>query len=732
MLLDGKPIPKIIDFGVAKATNQRLTEQTIFTQQGRIIGTPEYMSPEQAETSGLEVDARTDVYSLGVVLYELLCGMLPFERDVMRKAGLLEIHRIIREVEPPRPSLRIAAKDAPIVHAAYHRRMSPKQLVGELRGALDWVAMTAMEKDPARRYASADALAADCTRYLHDEPVRAGPPSSIYRLRTFVRRHRAALRTVAAGLVLVAVSMWALTRQGGLLRTATRESELAQEAIAERDATIATLRAEATTLRRERDTARAELAAKGDAPSTDPARVATLTRERDDARTRVSELDAALTQRATALGTAQRLVELVRQADDLVSAIDRVVRQANGLGFLLPEQALEADAWLATARARAQDGADLRRELGAQMEKVPAGARLLLSLETLGDDRRGLIAVIAARLAAGRGILQQSLEAAQGAWVAAIERTASADSPYRQLRLAARAGLVPLGPDRQTRLEEFAFLPSGAVPARDGEGRLVFGDDTAMVFVLLPTGELDMGGSKVAYWQAEAHPMAGPLAHPLRTVLLTSFYIAKYEMTQGQWVRLTGRANPSTYAAGRVVEGRAITMRHPVETVAWETAVAALAPWAVTLPTEAQWEYAARARTFTTWSSGDDARLLKDVANLLDRSGVDFGLNIGGTRYTESDGWAVHAPVGSFAPNGEFGLYDVHGNVSEWCLDWLAGYDLDHEPHTGLSVARTGTFRVHRGGSYKDRASAARSRYRNGALPDNRLSTVGIRPVINR
>jgi serine/threonine protein kinase len=205
MRLDGKPVPKIIDFGVAKATNQRLTEKTIFTQQGRIIGTPEYMSPEQAETSGLEVDARTDVYSLGVVLYELLCGDLPFDRDRLRKAGLAEIHRIIREVEPPRPSQRVSARGTSAEGAAYHRRLSVKALAKELRGALDWITMTAMEKDPARRNAESDALAADCARYLRHEDVKAGPPSSVYRLRTLARRHRALLRTLVLGAVLVGV-----------------------------------------------------------------------------------------------------------------------------------------------------------------------------------------------------------------------------------------------------------------------------------------------------------------------------------------------------------------------------------------------------------------------------------------------------------------------------------------------------------------------------------------------
>ena len=160
--------------------------------------------------------------------------------------------------------------------------------------------------------------------------------------------------------------------------------------------------------------------------------------------------------------------------------------------------------------------------------------------------------------------------------------------------------------------------------------------------------------------------------------------------------------------------------------VSYDEAVAALRPWGLDLPTEAQWEYATRAGTYETWSSGKEERKLREVANLLDRAGFEFGLNVGGGRFTESDGWAVHAPVGSFAPN-PFGLHDVHGNVAEWCLDWLVGYDADVAPETGLARADGGTLRVHRGGSFLDRPSVARSRYRDGAPPANRMASVGLR-----
>ncbi len=181
-----RPVPKIIDFGVMKATAARLSERTVFTEQGQLIGTPEYMSPEQAEMSGLDVDTRTDVYSLGVMLYELLTGVLPFDSRQLRSGGFAEIQRIIREVEPTRPSARIAelARDGVVdrAQAAAAHRM--------VRGDLDRVVMCAMDKDRTRRYGSASALGEDVARFLADLPVRASTPSAAYRLQKFIKRQR--------------------------------------------------------------------------------------------------------------------------------------------------------------------------------------------------------------------------------------------------------------------------------------------------------------------------------------------------------------------------------------------------------------------------------------------------------------------------------------------------------------------------------------------------------------
>ncbi|MGQ0733863.1 MAG: tetratricopeptide repeat protein [Acidobacteriota bacterium] len=203
-LQDDRPVPKIIDFGVAKAMTQHLTDRTLHTELGVLVGTPEYMSPEQAEMGGLDVDTRTDVYALGVILYELLTGSLPFDARALRQKGLDEIRRTIREVEPARPSTRITKNGSTSEHVAQNRRTEPARLVGQLRGDLDWITMRALEKDRTRRYATANDLSTDIGRTFRSEPVSAGPPGATYRVGKFVKRHQYGV-TAAAALVVVLV-----------------------------------------------------------------------------------------------------------------------------------------------------------------------------------------------------------------------------------------------------------------------------------------------------------------------------------------------------------------------------------------------------------------------------------------------------------------------------------------------------------------------------------------------
>jgi eukaryotic-like serine/threonine-protein kinase len=219
---DGQPVPKVIDFGVAKALGQKLTEKTLFTGLQHMIGTPAYMSPEQAALSGLDIDTRADIYSLGVLLYELLTGVTPFDADLLRKVALDEIRRMICEAEPPRPSTRLQTLGNQIAEVAAHRHTEPSALSRILRGDLDWIVMCCLEKDRKRRYETANGLAADLARHLNSEAVFARPPSNLYRFQKLVCRHKlafAAAGAVTAALVIgLGVSTWSLLREKQALR----------------------------------------------------------------------------------------------------------------------------------------------------------------------------------------------------------------------------------------------------------------------------------------------------------------------------------------------------------------------------------------------------------------------------------------------------------------------------------------------------------------------------------
>jgi non-specific serine/threonine protein kinase/serine/threonine-protein kinase len=228
MLEDGQPLVKVIDFGVAKATNQRLTERTLFTERGQLIGTPEYMSPEQAEMSELDVDTRTDIYSLGVVLYELLAGALPFDSRTLRSAAYNEVHRIIRDTDPPRPSTRLSSLGAAAADVARRRRTQLAALSRELRSELEWIPLKAMQKERARRYRTASEFAQDIDNYLDNRPLIAGPESAGYRVQKFLRRNRGPVTAAAAVVAVFVLGAAGMTWQAIRATRAEKQAKGAQ------------------------------------------------------------------------------------------------------------------------------------------------------------------------------------------------------------------------------------------------------------------------------------------------------------------------------------------------------------------------------------------------------------------------------------------------------------------------------------------------------------------------
>jgi serine/threonine protein kinase/WD40 repeat protein len=241
-LHDNVPVVKVIDFGIAKATGQQLTDKTLFTQFAQMMGTPMYMSPEQAQMSGLDVDTRTDIYAVGVLLYELLSGTTPFPEQRLRTAALEELRRIIREEEPARPSARLSTLGQAAATVSANRQTDPQRLSQLVKGELDWIVMKCLEKDRNRRYETAGALAQDVERYLSDEPVQACPPSAAYRIKKSLRRYKG--RVLAAGLLLMALVGGIIGTTWGMLRANEAEADALGQASQKEQALIAARRSE--------------------------------------------------------------------------------------------------------------------------------------------------------------------------------------------------------------------------------------------------------------------------------------------------------------------------------------------------------------------------------------------------------------------------------------------------------------------------------------------------------
>jgi serine/threonine protein kinase len=255
-LHDGVPVPKVIDFGISKAMGRQLTERTLFTNFAQMVGTPLYMSPEQAEMSGLDVDTRSDIYSLGVLLYELLTGTTPFDKDRLKSAAVDEVRRIIREEEPPRPSTRLGTLgENLLLTVSQSCRTDPRRLGQIVRGELDWIVMRAMEKDRTRRYETANALARDVERYLRDEAVEACPPSTMYRFSKFARRNKVPLLIAAGSLAALLVLTASLIVSNVLITRERNEKSLALHA---KDVALQTAKASEEAARQSAERAEAQ------------------------------------------------------------------------------------------------------------------------------------------------------------------------------------------------------------------------------------------------------------------------------------------------------------------------------------------------------------------------------------------------------------------------------------------------------------------------------------------
>lgn len=654
ILVDANGRPRLLDFGIAKVLEEDPDAQ-LRTQWDERALTPAYASPEQI--LGQVVGVRSDVYSLGVVLFELLCGCRPYNADSDSRFAL-ESAIATAQIRFPSAALRRSA-DAKAQASA--RGTTVEGLARRLTGDLDRIAMMALEREPSRRYASTADLAADLRAWVEGKPVRARGNGVRYRLSKLVRRRPIESALVGVLTVGAVVGASLFVRQSLVM---------------------------------------------------------------------ADQLDV-----IERLADGQRLEELRADAVELVP--------------VGPERIQDMEDWLARAMSLIE-----RRDLHARTQAELLGERsepgtkehtwrswqaarlgeLVKGIDSLSQpSAHGIaIAAVSARLERAKSLVQRSLVEQESAWSDTRDRVAA--SPlYGGFALEPILGLVPLGVDPDGGLEAFFALDTGALPERDAAGRFSMGEETGLVLLLLPGGSFPMGAQSADETAPGFDPLAESDEQPVHPVELAPFLLSKYEVTQGQWLRWTG-TNPSDYVPGDIVGGAGFTLSHPVEQVSWMEARAVLREFHLDLPTEAQWEYGARAGTLWPWSTGADERSLDGSVNLADKHAKDNGGPDGWT-YLEwlDDGHTVHAPVGSYAPN-PFGLLDMHGNLWEWVRDGESSYTQPARPGDGLRAEvedpRSETARVQaRGGGFFNPPHALRSSERYLMRPTQAARTLGLRPA---
>lgn len=354
-----------------------------------------------------------------------------------------------------------------------------------------------------------------------------------------------------------------------------------------------------------------------------------------------------------------------------------------------------------------------------------------LGVLTGPEDSVGTIKEMEARLNLARTIRRKSLEEYAGAWQAAISAIRNSEI-YHGLEIKPQIGLVPIGPDPDSKLWEFSDLQTGEIARRGQDGKLVLNENSGLVLVLLPGGKFWMGSQKESKQQPNYDPNARNDESPVHQVELSPFFISKYEMTQGQWLSLT-KENPSLYHPGVQSEGDGFSLLHPVEQISWQDCVRVLPHIRMQLPTEAQWEYSARAGTSDPWWTGKDFKSLEGAVNLADKTAAMAGkVWIPIKDWPELiDGSIVHAPVGSYRPN-QFGLHDVYGNVWEWCKEIKGSFTAPTKKGDGermVSEREEDFLRVRRGSACTYGPMEARSAYRTSAHSNYKTPTTGVRPV---
>ncbi|MFK7739842.1 MAG: bifunctional serine/threonine-protein kinase/formylglycine-generating enzyme family protein [Planctomycetota bacterium] len=659
---NGQPV--LLDFGLARRFD---ADASRVTMTGVEVGTPAYMAPERFEPDPPPADPRADVYALGVLLFEALAGKRPFEGGGDYSERIASIRRgRFRRLSDCAPS---CSRD------------------------LELVVHKAMDRDPERRYQTAAAFQADLERIIKSAPVSAQAVPFGVRVQRFAADHPMAAVAFVCLSIALAVSLYSLD-------TARAQTRLADRRLSENQELIASINAQSL-LR-----------------STDP----DLWRTHPETIALKEGWLQAAADLVTARGRFEAQMQALRQRGQRVVAAHAIEATAPRLAAIAREVAArpEGDPELDTLRQMLRDLKRASQGRGrAESRWSFADTRdqwrhdqlveLLATLDSIEDVERAAITPAAVRrqLERSRTIAAETVAAYEDAWQRCLE-SLRGDSRFAALALAPVLGLVPLGADPQSHLQEFAIAASGVVPERGGDGCLVLSEESAAVLVLVPGGRFVVGESAAE--------------ETLREVDLLPFLIGKHEVTQAQW-RLAMSGNPSVYHWGHATIP--VTKRHPVENVSWRAADLLAKRFGCLLPTEAQWEYAALAGSQGRYAWPCEA--LEDIRrreNLGDSS-------LDGRPGEWSDGFPTTAPVGTFTANA-FGLFDVHGNVCEWCRD---PYELGSPLRRltvrgdGLSPTAMGDRRVFKGGSWYLEVTHAHARMRHRLAVDGSNSNLGLRLV---